>query len=256
MIVIIATPKLFQWACHCRWLYTYTMLVPHFWQVWVFLTPPTDVAGLGALGESFPGNRRAASGVKHKHTHTLTLTQLLTGTFWQSLCSSHQHSVCLHRSLSAELVCVSPLVFTSSAPEGHASWNGFPHIGHYHFMKECRCYLDVFAQPFIKAEGGKGGHMHFMICCSQHKRHTGELFSTSCTGDGHMEVQVRSQLLALACSALERRLMIIFFSNYFHYWLIVCCLIVQSFSAENCEERSSHSPRVWTDSCFYVQPTV
>lgn len=155
MIVIIATPKLFQWACHCRWLYTYTMLLPHFWQVWVFLTPPTDVAGLGALGESFPGNRRAASGVKHKHTHTLTLTQLLTGTFWQSLCSSHQHSVCLHRSLSAELVCVSPLVFTSSAPEGHASWNGFPHIGHYHFMKECRCYLDVFAQPFIKAEGGK-----------------------------------------------------------------------------------------------------
>lgn len=190
------------------------------------------------------------------HTHANTLTQLLTGTFWQSLCSSHQHSVCLHRSLSAELVCVSPLVFTSSAPEGHASWNGFPHIGHYHFMKECRCYLDVFAQPFIKAEGGKGGHMYFMICCSQHKRHTGELFSTSCTGDGHMEVQVRSQLLALACSALERRLMIIFFSNYFHYWLIVCCLIVQSFSAENCEERSSHSPRVWTDSCFYVQPTV
>lgn len=89
------------------------------------------------------------------HTHANTLTQLLTGTFWQSLCSSHQHSVCLHRSLSAELVCVSPLVFTSSAPEGHASWNGFPHIGHYHFMKECRCYLDVFAQPFIKAEGGK-----------------------------------------------------------------------------------------------------
>ena len=110
----------------------------------------------------------------HIHTHANTLTQLLTGRFRQSLCSSHQHSVCLHRSLSVELVCVSPLVITSSAPEGHASWNGFPHIGHYHFMKECRYYLDVFAQPFIKAEGrGRRTHVfHDLLFTTQtaHRR--------------------------------------------------------------------------------------
>lgn len=40
------------------------MLDPHFSQMWVFLTPPTDELTFGLLGERFPGNRRAASGVR------------------------------------------------------------------------------------------------------------------------------------------------------------------------------------------------
>lgn len=95
---------------------------------------------------------------------------------------------CLHCPPSVELVCVSHSI-TSSSPMGHASWNGFPHIGHYHVKKECYYYLNLFAPPFIKGgKGGQGGQMHSMICRLQCKLHTGELFSTSCTHDGHMEV--------------------------------------------------------------------
>lgn len=46
------------------WQKTYTMLVPHFSQVWYLLTPATDAFGMGALGESFPGNFKAAPAVK------------------------------------------------------------------------------------------------------------------------------------------------------------------------------------------------
>ncbi len=136
------------------------MLVPHFSQVWFLLTPPTDALGLGALGERFPGNRRAASGVKHTHTHTHThmstaaQRDVLTG-----LCVSvhHINTHCPHywtASVSGACLCF-PLVITSASPMGHASWTGFPHIGHYHVMKECYYYLVLFAPPCIKAEGEK-----------------------------------------------------------------------------------------------------
>lgn len=51
------------------------MLVPHFSQTWVFLTPPTDGLTFGLLGERFPGKRRAASGVRK---------QPLDWTFWHN----------------------------------------------------------------------------------------------------------------------------------------------------------------------------
>lgn len=188
MIVIIATPKLFQWACHCRWLYTYTMLVPHFWQVWVFLTPPTDVAGLGALGESFPGNRRAASGVKHKHTHTRE--HINTAAHWDVLTVSLfiTSTLCLSSPLSVSGAC---LCFPTRHHQLSTRGTRFMKWVSTHWslsLHERMSLLSGCIRPAVyQGRGGKGGHMHFMICCSQHKRHTGELFSTSCTGDGHME---------------------------------------------------------------------
>lgn len=56
------------------------MLVPHFSQVWYLLTPPTDWAGLGTLGDSFPGNRRAASGDGHRHIQRDPLIRM----FWRT----------------------------------------------------------------------------------------------------------------------------------------------------------------------------
>lgn len=50
-------------VCH-RLQKPHLMLVPHFSQMWVFLTPATDELTLGLLGERFPGKRRAASGVR------------------------------------------------------------------------------------------------------------------------------------------------------------------------------------------------
>lgn len=55
------------------------MLVPHFSQVWYLLTPPTGVLTFGTLGDNFPGNFNAASGMTHvrtyvrAHTHTYTV---------------------------------------------------------------------------------------------------------------------------------------------------------------------------------------
>lgn len=72
-----------------------------------------------------------------------------------SLCSSHQHCVCLHcPSVSGACLCF-PLVITSSSHREHTSWNGFPHTGHYHVMKECCHCLDLFAPAFIKAKERK-----------------------------------------------------------------------------------------------------
>lgn len=102
------------------------MLVPHFSQVWFLLTPPTDVLGLGALGESFPGNRRAASGSQthtNTHTHMNTAAQRDVPTGLR-LCSSHQHSVCSHCPPSVELVCIS----CSSSP-AHQPWDTLHEMG-------------------------------------------------------------------------------------------------------------------------------
>lgn len=52
------------------------MLVPHFSQMWVFLTPATDELTFGLLGERFPGKRRAASGVRKQPLRLNVLTQL------------------------------------------------------------------------------------------------------------------------------------------------------------------------------------
>lgn len=48
---------------------SYTILVPHFSQVWCFCTPETEDVGLEGLGDNLLGNRMAAS-VKTKKPHT------------------------------------------------------------------------------------------------------------------------------------------------------------------------------------------
>lgn len=110
------------------------MLVPHFSQMWFFLTPPTDVVGLGMLGDSFPGNRRAASEVAQTNTQTNTAAHrdVLAGA---SLSVHHINTLLVFTALCQQSVFVSPICQQySSAPAGHASWNECRHIGYYYII--------------------------------------------------------------------------------------------------------------------------
>ena len=62
---------------------SYTMLVPHFSQVWYFCAPATPAAegvGLGGLGDSFPGKRMAASERERERERACLIHRLLTCT--------------------------------------------------------------------------------------------------------------------------------------------------------------------------------
>lgn len=109
-------------------------------------------AWFGDVGRELPWKPQGClCSQTHTQTHEHSCSQGCSDRL-VSLCSSHQHS-----SLpSVSAACLRfPLIITSSSPVGHASWNGFPHIGHYHVMKECYYYPGLFAPLFIKAEGEK-----------------------------------------------------------------------------------------------------
>lgn len=121
--------------------------MPHFSQVWFFLTPPADAAVLGMLGESFPGNRRAASEVTQ--TNMAAHGDVLTG---ESLCSSCQH---------CQSACLCFSFVSSIGQQPPDTLHECSKTGYYLEMKDCYYYLDIFAPPFIEAENA--GHVHSMI---------------------------------------------------------------------------------------------
>lgn len=114
--------------------------------MWYLLVPPTDVVALGAFGERFPGNLRAASG--EKHTHRVAHDEVLT----RCVSLLNTSALCLHCPLSVQLVYVSGNCHHKVVAYG-TRYMKFPNTGHYHVMKECYHYLDLFSLPKIKAKG-------------------------------------------------------------------------------------------------------
>lgn len=170
------------------------MLVPHFSQVWIFLTPPTDVLSVEALGESFPGNRKAASGVKHRNkaAHWDVVTGLL-------LCLSHNHSGL--PPLSVELVFCFPLIITKLIITHGTRF----HETGFHTSVIITSWKNVIAlwiylhHHLSKRRGGKEDD-RFITWYAVHNMNCTRESVSSCTGDGHMAVQVTTQWRTLACS--------------------------------------------------------
>ena len=132
----------------------------------------------------------------HTHTHTHTENTLNTAAHWEVLTVPLfiTSTLCLSSPLSVSGAC---LCFPTRHHQLSTRGTRFMKWVSTHWslsLHERMSLLSGCIRPAVyQGRGGRGGHMYFMICCSKHKLHTGELFPTSCTGDGHMEAQVRSQ---------------------------------------------------------------